>query len=75
MASRIACEREPEIICPYCGYSCMDGEREYGHVSYHGSEDGPTAMDCPNCDLEFDVQEHVQRTWSTLPKVQESTND
>ena len=58
--------REQAIWCPHCGVEYED--EDFGCVSYHGSENGPTEVECANCDLPFHVHETVRRTYETKKK-------
>lgn len=53
------------VHCPCCSkvIDMTDSERMQGHVSYWG-EDEPAALDCPHCEREIYLQEHVTRTWA-----------
>jgi len=46
--------------CPHCGYDFND-LTDY----YEIYEEGEHELECPNCDLAFDVSTHVEVTFST----------
>lgn len=49
------------VFCPYCGYQLREdtlGEKDM--ITYQGDH---TLQDCPKCEMEFEVQEIVDRTY------------
>lgn len=44
--------------CPHCGYEFIDLDGEF-------YEEGEHELDCPDCDLTFDVSTCVEITFST----------
>lgn len=56
--------------CPYCGHVHRDAEEWRDVVSYWGNEKGPVLFYCNACDMEFEVNELVVRTWTSMPTVQ-----
>ena len=64
----VFCDDGPK--CPYCGHVHSECEDWQGVVSFWGTEDKPKEYECGNCDLTFQVNEIVQRTWESLPQVQ-----
>lgn len=46
--------------CPHCGYVFID-LTDYGEIY----EDGEHELECPDCDLTFDVSTHVEVSFST----------
>lgn len=63
------------VHCPHCKgeIDMTDGERLQGHVSYWGEEE-PTALNCPKCEVEIYLQEHVKRTWTAGRTPQEASD-
>ena len=59
---------DDEIKCPYCGYA-FDATETADHVTYHG--DVTWDADCPSCDADLTVEEHVVRTWTVALKAEE----
>lgn len=57
-------EKEHKIFCPYCEEEYKD--EEYDCISYYGSENGLTEIDCPHCERTFYVEEIVDRTYKTV---------
>jgi hypothetical protein len=63
------------ISCPYCktllygrGTNRIANEMER-LITYWGSdEEGDQTMECPECEWEFKVEEHVDRTYTVTPK-------
>ena len=53
------------VKCPHCGHDVdmTDSDRYPRHVSYWGERE-PVSEDCPKCEREFYLHEHVTRTWS-----------
>ena len=61
------------IICPYCGYEhdiSQHWEVMGSVVTYHGEEE-PQEFTCQNCDEDFFVQEHVERTFEAKKTMKE----
>lgn len=63
-----------QIKCPTCGYIYGVGEGMYPFVTYWGDE-GPVADQCPGCEIELVITEHVERTWDVKVKTKEDTSD
>lgn len=63
-----SCREAGRIKCPHCGHvydPSEDFEFIAGHITYHGSEDGPTEAGCEACGKTFWVKEEVQRSYET----------
>jgi len=53
------------IVCPYCKVE-YEIESDYDFdeiVTYHGSQDGPVEIECPDCNRVFYVKEYVKRIY------------
>jgi len=54
------------VECPHCGSSVeMDPIDNNDLVTYWG-EDGPVGVWCDSCYLDFEVREHIVRTYSVI---------
>lgn len=57
-------EDEHSCKCPFCEFDLTsDCEYMVDLTTYHG-EEGKLEQTCPNCDKDFFVEEHVDRTWN-----------
>lgn len=52
----IDCSNTDEIVCPYCGYECLDS------CEMSANRDD---MTCEDCDRDFIYQRHREITYST----------
>jgi len=55
-AAEIDCQFTDEIVCPHCGY-------EYGDSWEVKNE----SDECPECARMFDIEKHVEISYSTYP--------
>ena len=53
-----------QVVCPFCEYVLDIAEDTFGLVTVHGSDGEPVPVCCPNCDEDFAVFEHVERTFT-----------
>ena len=66
MAEKIDTEFCEYPTCPYCGDQLTEAE-DYGCVTTYWGDDGRKSLCCLECNRDYEVDEHVSRTWSSFP--------
>ena len=62
-------KKEHSVICPHCKKDLTDDSEFMQYlITYHG-EDGIKELQCPCCDENLYIEEHVDRTWSVGKEV------